>query len=67
MSGPQPYVVQAAVWVTWGGEQYFIGPRTLVQLVPGSSLYAAYGGSSNLQPLPPTGDEAGADHGNQGN
>lgn len=67
MSAPQPYVVQAAVWVTWGGEQYFVGPRTLISVVPGSAMYNAYGGASNLQPLAPTGDPAGADHAETGN
>lgn len=67
MSAPQPYVVQAAVWVTWDGEQYYVGPRTLICVVPGSSMYNAYGGAGNLQPLAPTGDPAGADHGKQGN
>jgi hypothetical protein len=67
MTAPQTYVVQAAVWVTWDGQNYFVGPRTLVQLVPGSSLYLAYGGASNLQLLP--GNQAGddADHAETGN
>jgi hypothetical protein len=67
MSAPQPYVVQAGTWVTWGGEKYFIGPRTLVQLVPGSALYNAYGGAGNLQPLPANQQGDDADHAETGN
>lgn len=67
MAAPEPYVVQAAVWVTWGGQQYFVGPRTLVQLVPGSALYAAYGGGSNLQLLPGGQQGDDADHAETGN
>ena len=66
MPAPLPFVVQAAVWVTWGGEQYFVGPRTLVSLVPGSPMYNAYGGAGNLQPLSPSGDPSGADHSHLG-
>ena len=67
MPAPQPYVVQSAIWVTWGGEQYYVGPRTLICVVPGSAMYSAYGGAGNLQPLAPsqTGDDAG--HAETGN
>jgi hypothetical protein len=68
MTAPQTYVVQSAIWVTWGGEQYFVGPRTLIAAVPGSTLYNAYGGANgNLKPLPGNQQGDDADHAETGN
>lgn len=52
MSAPAPYVVQSPTMVTWGGT-FYVGPRAVVSLVPGSPLYNAYGGAGNLAPLYP--------------
>jgi hypothetical protein len=60
MTAPQTYVVQSDFTLTWDHEQTLVHARSLVDLVPGSALYAAYGGSSNLALLPAgqTGDAA---------
>jgi hypothetical protein len=50
MPSPQPYTVQADTEVTWGGETTFVRKGTIVEAVPGSALFAAYGGG-NLAPL----------------
>lgn len=69
MSAPQPYVVQADTEVTWGGQVIFVRRETVVDIVPGSPMYVAYGGSSgNLVPLSASqaGDAANADHSDLG-
>ena len=60
MSDPQPFVVLSAIEV----EGLPVAARSVVELVPGSPLYLAYGGDSNLEPLPldQQGDQADADH-----
>lgn len=66
MTAPQPYVVQADTTVTWGG-QFFVAARTVVDIVPGSPLYNAYGGASNLVPLAASQQGDDADHAETGN
>lgn len=66
MTAPVAYVVQADTTVTWGGE-FFVAARTVVDIVPGSPLYNAYGGASNLVPLAPTQQPDVADHAETGN
>lgn len=54
--------------ITWGQHANgvpttrFVRHGAAVSIVPGSALYGAYGGPSNLAALPRTGDDGGADH-----
>ena len=58
-----PYVVQAGTNVTWGGETLFVRRCRVVMLDPANTaLWNAYGGSSNLLPLPPGQHSDIADH-----
>jgi hypothetical protein len=63
-SVPEPRIVQSTVTVEWDGNPLRVRPGSIVTIVPGSALEAAYGGAGNLEPLSDTtlaGDGASAD------
>jgi hypothetical protein len=55
------YVVQADTHVTWGGTS-FVRKGTVVEIDPLSAMGTAYGGPTNLKPLPSSESGDDADH-----
>ena len=59
MSG-HPRIVLTDTDVSWDGNTTFVRHGTIVDIVPGSALETAYGGSSNLSAVITTGDPESA-------
>jgi hypothetical protein len=62
-----PRTVLTDITVTWGGEPVFVRHGTVVDIVPGSALEAAYGGSSNLTAVLPPWQRSDGSHAGVGN